>query len=164
MENRKHNDPPGEHRRRQRWEGAIILATALGVFLFASLQARLPQLSDSHNLANNVIFVLLIDLNIILLVLLVFLVGRNLIKLFYERQRKILGSHLRFRLVLAFVAISLLPAILLFFIGVGFMTRSIENWFTVQVEGALEGSLEAVNAFYNHLGDEALFYGRQLAA
>src|SRR6266540_6954063 len=30
MENRKHNDLPGEHRRRQRWEGAIILATALG--------------------------------------------------------------------------------------------------------------------------------------
>jgi len=163
MENRKHNDLSGEHRRRQRWEGAIILATALGVFLFASLQARLPQLSDSHNLANNVVFVLLIDLNIILLVLLIFLVGRNLIKLFYERQRKLLGSHLRFRLVLAFVAISLFPAILLFFIGVGFMTRSIENWFTVQVEGALEGSLEAVNAFYNHLGDEALFYGRQLA-
>lgn len=163
MENRKHTDSPGEHRRRQRWEGAIILATALGVFLFASLQARLPQLNDSHNLANNVIFVLLIDLNIILLVLLIFLVGRNLIKLFYERQRKLLGSHLRFRLVLAFVAISLFPAILLFFIGVGFMTRSIENWFTVQVEGALEGSLEAANAFYNHLGDEALFYGRQLA-
>ena len=163
MENRKHNDLSGEHRRRQRWEGAIILATALGVFLFASLQARLPQLSDSHNLANNVVFVLLIDLNIILLVLLIFLVGRNLIKLFYERQRKLLGSHLRFRLVLAFVAISLFPAILLFFIGVGFMTRSIENWFTVQVEGALEGSLEAVNALYNHLGDEALFYGRQLA-
>src|SRR6266849_4986359 len=163
MENRKHNDSPREHRRRQRWEGAIILATALGVFLFASLQARLPQLNDSHNLANNVIFVLLIDLNIILLVLLIFLVGRNLIKLFYERQRKRLGSHLRFRLVLAFVAISLFPAILLFFIGVGFMTRSIENWFTVQVEGALEGSLEAVNAFYNHLGEQALFDGRQLA-
>ncbi|MBI3799596.1 MAG: HAMP domain-containing protein [Deltaproteobacteria bacterium] len=163
MENRKQNDPPGEHRRRQRWEGLLILATALGAFLFASLQARLPQFSDGHNLANNVIFVLLIDLNIILLVLLVFLVGRNLIKLFYERQRKIVGSHLRLRLVLAFVAISLFPAILLFLIGVGFMTKSIENWFTVQVESALEGSLEAVNAFYTHLADEALFHGRQLA-
>ncbi|HEV8712787.1 MAG TPA: hypothetical protein VGX03_08180, partial [Candidatus Binatia bacterium] len=163
MENRKHNDLPGEHRRRQHWEGALILATALGVFLFASLQARLPQFSDSHNLASNAIFVLLIDLNIILLVLLVFLVGRNLIKLFYERQRKLLGSHLRFRLVLAFVAISLFPAILLFLIGVGFMTKSIENWFTVQVEGAFEGSLEAVRAFYNHLEDEALFHGRQIA-
>src|SRR5262249_42396555 len=52
---------------------------------------------------------------------------------------------------------------LLFLIGVGFMTRSIENWFTVQIEGALEGSLEAGNAFYNHLADEALFYGRQVA-
>src|SRR5262249_44825749 len=163
MEHRKQNEPPKEHRRRQRWEGLLILATALGAFLFASLQTRLPQLSDSHNLANNVIFVLLIDLNIILLVLLVFLVGRNLIKLFYERQRKLLGSHLRFRLVLAFVAISLFPAILLLLIGVGFMTQSIDNWFTVQVEGALEGSLEAVNAFYNHLADEALFYSRQMA-
>jgi two-component system, NtrC family, nitrogen regulation sensor histidine kinase NtrY len=163
MENRKQHDLPGEHRRRQRWEGLLILATALGAFLLVSLQARLPEFSDGHNLANNVIFVLLIDLNIILLVLLVFLVGRNLIKLFYERQRKRLGSHLRFRLVLAFVAISLFPAILLFLVGVGFMTKSIENWFTVQVEGALEGSLEAVNAFYNHLADEALFYGRQVA-
>ena len=42
MENRKQNDLLGEHRRRQRWEGVLILATALGVFLFASLQARLP--------------------------------------------------------------------------------------------------------------------------
>lgn len=164
METQEPHSPPGEQRRRQRWEGAIILATAVGVFLFASLQARLPQLSDSHNLASNVVFVLLINLNIILLILLVFLVGRNLIKLFYERQRKLLGSHLRFRLVLAFVAISLFPAILLFFIGVSFMTRSIENWFTVQVEGALAGSLQAVNAFYNHLADEALFYASDVAS
>jgi len=161
--NREHPNQPREPQRRQRWEGIIILATALGVFLFATLQTRLPQVSDSHNLVGNIIFVLLIDLNIILLVLLVFLVGRNLIKLFYERQRKILGSHLRFRLVLAFVAISLFPAILLFFIGVGFMTRSIDNWFTVQVESALEGPLEAVKAFYNHLADQSLFYARDLA-
>ncbi len=164
MTTHEHHNVPSEPRRRQRWEGAIILATALGVFLFATLQTRLPQISDSHNLVSHIIFVLLIDLNIILLVLLVFLVGRNLVKLFYERQRRLLGSHLRFRLVLAFVAISLFPAILLFFIGVSFMTRSIDNWFTVQVEGALEGSLEAVNAFYGHLADEALFYARDLAA
>src|SRR2546422_10248166 len=151
MENRKHDDPSGEHRSHQRWEGAIILATALGVFLFASLQARLPQLSDNHNLASNVIFVLLIDLNIILLVLLVFLVGRNLIKLLYERQRNRLGSHLRFRLVLAFVAISLFPALLLFLIGAVFMTRSIENWFAVQIESSLEGSLDVVKTFYDHI-------------
>ena len=154
---------PEEHKRRQRWEGTIILAAALGVFLFAFLQNRPPQVSDSDSLASNIVFVLLINLNIILLVLLVFLVGRNLIKLFYERRRKLLGSHLRFRLVLAFVAISLFPAVLLFLIGVGFITKSVENWFAVQIEGSLEGSLEVAGAFYDHLADEALFYARDMA-
>jgi two-component system nitrogen regulation sensor histidine kinase NtrY len=144
-----------DQHRRQRWEGVVILAAAIGAVIFAFLQARLPQVSDSHDLASNVLFVLLINLNIILLVLLVFLVGRNLIKLFYERRRKLLGSHLRFRLVVAFVTISLFPAILLFLIGVGFMTRSIEDWFAAQVEDSLEGSLAAVNAYYEHLADAA---------
>jgi two-component system nitrogen regulation sensor histidine kinase NtrY len=164
MENRRHDDPLEEQKRRQRWEGIVILAAAVGVFLFAFFQARLPQVSDSHDLASNVIFVFLINLNIILLVLLVFLVGRNLIKLFYQRRRKSLGSHLRFRLVLAFVIISLFPAVLLFLVGVGFMTKSIENWFAAQVEDSLAGSLAVVNVFYEHLADEALLSARDLAA
>ena len=150
-------------KRRLRWEGGLILIAALGVFLFAVFQSSLPQLSDSHSLASNVIFVLLINLNIILLVLLVFLVGRNLIKLFYERQRKLPGAYLRFRLVVAFVAISLLPAILLFLIGVGFVNQSIENWFSGKIESSLGGASAVVDAFYDRLADEAVFHARGLA-
>lgn len=164
MKNRRRVAVLEDQQRRQRWEGVLILAAAIGVFIFAFFQARLPQVSDSHDLASNVLFVLLINLNIILLVLLVFLVGRNLIKLFYERRRKLLGSHLRFRLVLAFVTISLFPALLLFLIGVGFMTKSIENWFAAQVEDSLEGSLAIVNSYYDHLADEALRASTDLAA
>jgi len=164
MKNRRRPVAFDDQKRRQWWEGLIILAAAVGVFVFAFFQARLPQVSDSHDLASNVLFVFLVNLNIILLVLLVFLVGRNLIKLFYERRQKLLGSHLRFRLVLAFVTISLFPALLLFLVGVGFMTKSIENWFAAQVEDALEGSLAVVNAYYDHLADEALRAGQDLAA
>ena len=164
MEQQRQHEQPEEHGRRLYWEGAIILATALAVVLLAFSLVRLPQLSEASNVASNAAFVLLINLNIILLILLVFLVARNLIKLFYERRRKLLGSHLRFRLVTAFVAISLFPAILLFFIGVGFMTRSLENWVTVQVEDALEGALAVVNTFYEHLGDEALYHAHNVAA
>jgi len=164
MENRKRKTALEDQRHRQRWEGVIIVAAAIGAFLFAFFQARLPQVNDSHDLASNVFFVLLINLNIILLVLLVFLVGRNLIKLFYERRRKLLGSHLRFRLVLAFVIISLFPALLLFLVGVGFMTKSIENWFAAQVEDALGGSLAVVNAYYDHLANDALRLSKDLAA
>ncbi|NOT55776.1 MAG: HAMP domain-containing protein, partial [Deltaproteobacteria bacterium] len=157
-------EQPEEHGRRLYWEGLIILATALAVVLLAFSLMRLPELSEASNIASNAAFVLLINLNIILLMLLVFLVARNLIKLFYERRRKLLGSHLRFRLVTAFVAISLFPAILLFFIGVGFMTRSLENWVTSQVEDTLEGALGVVNTFYAYLGDEALVHARGMAA
>ena len=163
MDNRHYHDGPEEHGRRLYWEAAIILATALAVVLLAFSLTRLPQLSDTHNLAGNAVFVLLINLNIVLLILLVFLVARNLIKLFYDRRRKLLGAHLRFRLVSAFVAIALFPAILLFLVGTAVMSRSLENVFTNQVEKALDGSLAVVSTFYELLGGEAVLQAQSLA-
>ena len=163
MESSVHESRSEDQRRRQRWEGFVILAAALGVFVFAFLQSRSPQLSDGASLVSNIIFILLINLNIILLVLLVFLVGRNLIKLFYERRRKLPGAHLRFRLVLAFLGISLFPAVLLFFIGIGFMTTSIENWFALRVENSLSSSLEVVDGVYARMADNALAHAREIS-
>src|SRR5690348_6163494 len=154
-------DGPADRQRRR--EGLIILSAALAVLLFAFFETRLPQFSSSNSLSNNVIFFLLINLNIILLVLLVFLVARNLMKLVFERRRRILGSHLRTRLVLAFLAVSIFPAILIFLIALGFMTSSIENWFNVQVEGSLAGSLEVAQAYYRSTSENALVHARQLA-
>ncbi len=152
-----------DYKRRQFWEVVLICAAALGVCLFAFLQSRSPQLSDGESLISNIIFILLINLNIILLVVLVFLVGRNLLKLLYERRRKLPGAYLRSRLVLAFLGISLFPAILLFFIGVGFLTKSIENWFAIRVEGLLSSSLEVVDGVYARLADETLTHARAIA-
>ncbi len=163
MEASVHDNRSEEHKRRLFWEGLVILAAGLGVFLFAFLQSRSPQLSDSDSLIGNLTFILLINLNIILLVLLVFLVGRNLLKLFYERRRKLPGAHLRSRLVLAFLGISLFPAVLLFFIGVGFMTQSIENWFALRVERSLSSALEVVDGVYARLTDETLTHARAIA-
>lgn len=158
-----YEDRSEEHKRRQRREVVVIAAAALGVFLFAFLQSRSPQLTDDSSLINNAVFVLLINLNIILLVLLVFLVGRNLIKLFYERRRKLPGAHLRSRLVLAFLAISLFPAVLLFLIGIGFLTNSIENWFALRVEKSLSSSIEVVDGVYARLADQALGHAREIS-
>ena len=152
---------PGERQRRR--EGLIILSAALAVLLFAFFETRLPQFSSSNSFSNNVIFFLLINLNIILLVLLVFLVARNLLKLVFERRRRVLGSHLRTRLVFAFLAVSIFPAILIFLVALGFMTSSIENWFNVQVEGSLAGSLEVAQAYYRNVSENALVHARQLA-
>ena len=136
---------------------------AIGVFLFAVFESRLPQISTAQNVVSNVTFILLINLNILLLLLFVFLVGRNLVKLLLERRRRILGSHLRTRLVLAFVGLSLFPALLLFLVSTSFVRSSIEKWFDVQVERSLEGSDEIVRAYYRDAADEVSFYARAVA-
>jgi len=74
-----------------------------------------------------------------------------------------LGSHLRTRLVLAFLAVSIFPAVLIFLVALGFMTSSIENWFNVQVESSLSGSLEIAQSYYRRASDDALYHAHQVA-
>jgi len=152
-----------EEVKRRKREGIVILVATLMVLAFAYFEVQLPDVSPEHSLGNNIVFFLLININIILLVLLVFLVVRNLVKLVFERKRRILGSRLRVRLVLAFVALSLVPTLLLFVIAGGFVTRSFERWFDLQVETALQGSLEIGQTYYQNSANNALFYARQLS-
>src|SRR6476660_746716 len=152
-----------EEAKRRKREGLVILATTLMVLAFAFFEVQLPETAPEYSLGNNIAFFLLINVNVILLALLVFLVVRNLVKLVFERKRRILGSRLRVRLVLAFVALSLVPTLLLFVIAGGFVTRSFERWFDLQVENALQGSLEIGQTYYQNSANNALFYARQLS-
>lgn len=149
--------------KRRRREGLVILITTLMVLAFAFFEIQLPDVSPEYSLGSNIAFFILINVNVILLVLLVFLVVRNLIKLIFERKRRILGSRLRVRLVLAFVALSLVPTLVLFVIAGGFVTRSFDRWFDLQVENALQGSLEIGQTYYQNSANNALFYARQLS-
>jgi two-component system nitrogen regulation sensor histidine kinase NtrY len=142
----------------------LIVLVALGVFLFAVFESRLPQFSSAQTVTNHITFFLLINLNILLLLVFAFLVGRNLVKLVLERRRRILGSHLRTRLVGAFVALSLFPAVLLFIASMNFIENSIEKWFDAQVEKPLQGAHEVVRAYYRRSAVEAEAEARRIAA
>jgi two-component system nitrogen regulation sensor histidine kinase NtrY len=67
------------------------------------------------------------------------------------------------RLVLAFVALSLVPSVLLFVIAGGLLTRSFDRWFDAKVESALQGSLEIGQTYYQNSANNAIFYARQLS-
>jgi two-component system nitrogen regulation sensor histidine kinase NtrY len=148
---------------RRRREIVLIATTALAVILFTAFGTRLPQMGAQGSVGNDVILVALINVQLILLVLLVFLVGRNVAKLVLERRRRILGSHLSTRLLLAFVAIALFPAVLLLLVALTFMDNSIERWFDVQVEESLQGSIEVAQEYYQHLASTGAFYGQSIA-
>jgi two-component system nitrogen regulation sensor histidine kinase NtrY len=152
-----------EEAKRRKREAIVILVTGLMVAALIFFEVQLPDATPEYSLGSNILFFLLININIILLILLVFLVVRNLVKLIFERKRRILGSRLQVRLVLAFVALSLVPSVLLFAIAVGLLTRSFDRWFDAKVESALQGSLEIGQTYYQNSANNALFYARQLS-
>ncbi len=140
-----------------------MLIATLMVLLFAFFELLLPEISTDYSLSNNIAFFLLVNINIILLVLLVFLVVRNLVKLLFERRRGILGSRLRVRLVVVFIGLSLVPTLLLYFIAGAFVTKSFDKWFDAQIGNALRGSVEIGETYYQNAANNALFYARQLS-
>ncbi len=149
--------------RKRRNEFYIIMIISLLIVTFTYFEMRLPQVGEGIPIAHNVIIFSLININIILLLLLIFLVIRNLVKLIFERKQRILGAKLRTRLVAAFVSLSLVPTLLLFLVSVGFITNSMEKWFSDQVEHSLQGSLEVAQTYYRDFANNAIYYGRQIS-
>src|SRR5438034_1468975 len=77
---------PAPEVRRRRREGWIIAGIIVAVTLLAIAQFRLPQSLGSGSLGTDAILIGLINVNLILLVLLVFLVGRNIAKLGFAQE------------------------------------------------------------------------------
>jgi two-component system nitrogen regulation sensor histidine kinase NtrY len=136
---------------------------SLLIVTFTYFEMRLPEIGENIPIAYNIIVFTFININIILLLLLFFLVIRNLVKLIFERKQRILGAKLRTKLVAAFVSLSLVPTLLLFLVAVGFITSSMEKWFSVQVEQSLQGSLEVAQTYYRDFANNAIHYGRQIS-
>ena len=93
-----------EHRRRKR-ERIIIVITSVVVIAITFWETKILRTEIPFSTTQRVILFALININIILLLLLIFLVVRNLSKLFLERKRKVLGSKIRTKLVLGFVTL-----------------------------------------------------------
>jgi two-component system nitrogen regulation sensor histidine kinase NtrY len=90
---------------------------------------------------NNVLLLAIINLNVLLALLMFFLVLRNLAELVFESRQKILGFKLKTKLVTSFVCLSLIPAILLFFVALQFISTSMDYWFNSTIEQSLQESL-----------------------
>lgn len=84
---------------------------------------------------------LLLAFNGALVILLAGLVGYQLRELRRKLKNKVFGSKLTLRLVLFFALIAVLPGVLVYGVSVQFLAKSIESWFDVRVDKALEGGL-----------------------
>ncbi|MCX7983244.1 MAG: ATP-binding protein [Syntrophales bacterium] len=152
-----------EKKKRKR-EGLIIIFIALIVIILTIGESRFIRhdtlLSAS---SSNILIFGLININIILIILLLFLIIRNVVKLIYERRRGIIGSKIRVKLVAAFVSLSLIPATVLFLVAVNILSYSVENWFSLKVGDALNQTMELAQLSYRQAEEYAKFYARQIS-
>jgi two-component system nitrogen regulation sensor histidine kinase NtrY len=110
--------------------------------------------------------ILLAALGIIVLLLaliLFFVLGRNLIKLYLERKRKVVGSHFKIKLVLFFTALSFIPTLLLFFFTSDLISRNIEQWFKTDLDKILDETKNLADGFYVNTSELTLHYAQQLS-
>jgi two-component system nitrogen regulation sensor histidine kinase NtrY len=150
-------------KRRRRRELTIIAFIAILVALLTLLEFRLFNFGSEFPVSNTLLMFSLMNINLLLLLLLIFLVFRNLVKLLYDRKRKILGSKLRTRLVAAFITLTLLPTSVLFFFSLWFITTSIAFWFNAPVEQALENSLKVGQQLYQNIENHHRFFLERIA-
>ena len=149
--------------RKWRREWVLIILVVTLVAVFSRFETELIDFSSNIPLSNTVLVLALININILLIILFLFLIFRNLFKLILERRKGVPGARLRGKLVLAFVSLSLIPTLLLFFVSAGFIATTIENWFNSQVETSLQESLDVAQTYYRNSGENALYYADRLA-
>jgi two-component system nitrogen regulation sensor histidine kinase NtrY len=149
--------------KRRRREVILILFIVLVVALLTFIETRTIRFGTDIPVSNTILMFILININLLLLILLIFLVFRNLVKLLYDRRRKVMGAKLRTRLVVAFIVLTIVPTVVLFFFSINFISNSIEFWFNVPVEQALENSLRVGARVYERVEDNNQFFLERIA-
>ncbi len=135
----------------------IIGAALAGVLLFllATASANTSLFAEHYPL--------LLVLNAALAALLLALVGWQLAGLIRRYRGREFGSRLTLRLLALFAMMAVAPGLLVYTVSVQFLTKSIESWFDVKVDAALEGGIHLGQAAIDPMLSELDVKGRAMA-
>ncbi len=134
----------------------------LAIVVLSNLALKLSKLSSTLPFVNSIFFFGIINLNLILLAVLVFLIFRNLSKLFIDRRRGLLGSKLKTKLVLSFVTLSIVPTVVLFVISSFYINSTFDKWFSVKVLNTLQASRELTDTYYKNTQGSAQHFAERV--
>ena len=162
MTSTKRPDRSAEQRRRRR-ERIIIIVTLPLIVLLTYLESHFLQVGSKLPTGSNIVIFALININVILLLFLLYFIARNVVKLIFERKQNIFGHRLRTKLVITFIALSLIPTIVLFGLATQFISTSMEYWYNIQVEQSLKKSLQVAQSLYQKAIDSGFIVNAQLS-
>ncbi|MEO8360049.1 MAG: ATP-binding protein [Vicinamibacteria bacterium] len=133
----------------------ILAITSIGLMVLAK---RSPEIGTDFA-ASALLFGLSV-VNLTLLLVVMFVLVRNLVRAFLDSRRGVVGARLRLRLVLALLVMGLLPALILIGVGGSLISDSTSRWLSFDAAG-VAGAARTVAL---RLEDERLRAVRALAS
>lgn len=134
---------------------------ALSILLIVSLYSISDATSNSATFGKY--YVWLIFFNAIGLIVLLALIIYNIYRLIVQYRLKTIGSHLTARMIGVFVLLTIIPVSIVYYFSLSFLHRSIDSWFDVGIETALEDSLQLGRSAVDLRKREALNKTRDIA-
>jgi nitrogen fixation/metabolism regulation signal transduction histidine kinase len=114
----------------------LLVCVGLGVgavFLLASVSANTALFSEYYPV--------LLGANLVIALLLAGMVAYQLVSLRRRLKEGVFGAKLTLRLVTLFGLMAVLPGALIYGVSVQFVSQSIESWFEIRLDSALESGL-----------------------
>lgn len=147
--------PPAKKSRKPLIIGLSITISLLFLLMLTQVSFKLPDFLNPNTPTQTLSLVSLSALIFLLLITLSFVLVRNLLKLYAERQTGMPGSKFRTRMVTGALALSFTPVIFLFLFAYGLMNRSIDRWFSRPVEELREDSERVANLLSRYAQENA---------
>ncbi|WP_367025389.1 ATP-binding protein [Methylococcus sp. ANG] len=135
---------------------ALFTAIVASLHLMSSATQSSPQLGSMYSL--------LVLINSVGSILLLTLVVVNVYGLLRQLAKRAAGSHLTARMAFLFVLLSLAPASIVFYYSMQFLKQSIDSWFDVRIDQAMEDALELGQAALDERMRTMLHQTEQAAA
>ena len=122
------------------WALGLIVLVLLAIIV--SQQLWLWTVIQPDTASDTLALYALSTLNFVAFVVFSFIFVRNLLKLRRERRERQLGSKIKTRLLVYFIAISFLPITAMAVFSYLFLNRSLEKWFSPFPEGVVQEARE----------------------
>ena len=136
----------------------VLACLALGVvlvYLLSRASAQSATLSQSYTL--------LLVLNVLLAAGLLILIIYQLWVLTRRLKSRIFGARLSLRLLWMFALMAVVPGVIIYAVSVNFLTKSIESWFEVRVDSALEAGINLGRSALNNQLQDLVAKGQVVA-
>lgn len=114
----------------------LIITGAIGgvlLFLLASASSNTPLFER--------VYPILLGLNATIALTMVILVGILVWRLGKRYRAGVFGTRMMARFALSFALMGVIPGVVIYLVSVQFLSRSIESWFDVRVDNALQSGL-----------------------